>query len=306
VSRNRRRKTFTGRSALRAPKRLSSAQSPTPDRTAPLRAVLRRGNRRALGEAESVPVWPASAVRILFGVIFAVDASFKWRVGFRETFLDIIKQFGQGQPSALHWWFDFWTDAVTPHPQVWAYSIAVIETLLALALILGLARKITYILTAITTLGIWAVAEGFGGPYTATSTDIGTGIMYTVVAASLLVLSLQHGPSRYSVDYLLEKRISWWHWVAEFGAHNHPPRPDQPAVASGGVPVGDDLEARAPNVQQPREDAGHRSGPRWSTTRTARRGGASRPSRGRPSRGRAPVERVAGRRPFAPRTLQRR
>jgi nitrite reductase (NO-forming) len=212
---------------MRAPKRLRRAQDATPDRTAPLRAPGPRPERqRTRGQAAPAPVWPASAVRILFGVIFAIDAFFKWRVGFQETFLDIIKQAGEGQPSWLHWWFEFWTDAIQPHHHVWAYSIAVIETLLALGLILGFARKITYILTALTTLGIWAVAEGFGGPYTATSTDIGTGIMYAVVAVSLLVLSLQYGTSRYSVDYLLEKRISWWHWVAEFGAHNHPPRLD--------------------------------------------------------------------------------
>jgi len=111
-----------------------------------------------------------------------------------------------------------------------AYSIAAIETLLALALIFGFARKTTYILTAVVCMGIWTVAEGFGGPYTSTSTDIGAAVMYAVVAAALLVLSLQCGPSRYSVDHYIEKRVNWWHWVAEFGAHNHP-APSQRAPA---------------------------------------------------------------------------
>lgn len=196
----------------------STASGASPHRT----GVLRRGHQRVLGEAAPIPLWPKSAVRVAFGVMFAIDAFFKWRIGFHKTFLDVVKEAGDGQPSWLHWWFKFWYDTVQPYPHVWAYSIAVIETLLALALIVGFARKITYILTAVTALGIWAVAEGFGGPYTSTSTDIGAGILYTVVALSLLVLSLQCGPSRYSVDYLLEKRISWWHWVAETGAHWHP------------------------------------------------------------------------------------
>ena len=196
----------------------STATGGAPDGT----GVLRRGRQRPLGEAVPIPLWPKSAVRIVFGLMFASDAFFKWRIGFHKTFLDIVKGAGDGQPSWLHWWFKFWYDTVQPHPHVWAYSIAVIETLLALALILGFARKVTYVLTAITAFGIWGVAEGFGGPYTSTSTDIGAGILYTVVAVSLLMLSLQAGTSRYSVDYLLEKRIRWWHWVAEVGAQNHP------------------------------------------------------------------------------------
>jgi nitrite reductase (NO-forming) len=184
--------------------------------------VLRKPHQGVLGEAASVPDWPKSAVRIGFGLILAVDAAFKWRPGFHRDFLMMIKEAGEGQPSWLHGWFRFWTNTIAPHPHVWAYSIAVIETVLALALIFGLARKTTYILTAVVCMGIWMVAEGFGGPYTSTSTDIGAAVMYAVVAASLLVLSLQCGPSRYSVDYYIEKRVNWWHWVAEFGAHNHP------------------------------------------------------------------------------------
>jgi nitrite reductase (NO-forming) len=174
-----------------------------------------------LGESASVPIWPKSAVRIAFGLILAVDAAFKWRPGFHRDFTMMITEAGEGQPHWLHGWFKFWLTTVQPHPHVWAYSIAVIETVLALALILGFARKTTYILTAIVCMGIWTVAEGFGGPYTSTSTDIGAAVMYAVVAASLLVLQLQCGTDRYSVDYYLEKKVSWWHWVAEFGAHNH-------------------------------------------------------------------------------------
>jgi nitrite reductase (NO-forming) len=190
--------------------------------------------QRRLGAEASVPIWPKSAVRIGFGLILAIDAAFKWRPGFHRDFLMMIKEASEGQPSWLHGWFKFWINTMAPHPHVWAYSIAVIETLLALALIFGFARKTTYILTAIVCFGIWTVAEGFGGPYTSTSTDIGAAVMYAVVAASLLVLQLQCGTDRYSADYYLEQKISWWHWVAEFGAHNHParnPQAESPAAS---------------------------------------------------------------------------
>lgn len=202
--------------------------------------VLYKPHQRTIGSDALIPVWPKSAVRIAFGVVFAIDAFFKWRIGFHKTFVTVIKEAGDGQPSWLHWWFKFWLDTISPHHHVWAYSIAVIETLIALALILGFARKTTYIVTALVSLGIWAVAEGFGGPYTSTSTDIGAAVMYAFVAAALLVLSLQCGPSRYSVDYYIEKRVSWWHWVAEFGAHNHPApetRGSQTVAPSAGRPL---------------------------------------------------------------------
>jgi nitrite reductase (NO-forming) len=62
---------------------------------------------------------------------------------------------------------------------------------------------------------IWATAEGFGGPYTSGAADIGTAIIYAVVFAALLALSYYAGPSRYSADYYIEQRISWWWKIAE-------------------------------------------------------------------------------------------
>jgi hypothetical protein len=62
--------------------------------------------------------------------------------------------------------------------------------------------------TIVTALFIWGIAEGFGGPYSGTSIDIGAAVMYAVVALALLVMSLQLGTSRYSVDYWIDQRVS--------------------------------------------------------------------------------------------------
>lgn len=190
--------------------------------------LINRG--RKIGRAAPVPDWPKSAVRIGFGLIWLVDAAFKWSPDFRTGLLGMVKGAGDGQPSWLHGFFHFWLVTIQPHPYVWAYGVAAIETLIAFALIFGFARKVTYIATIFTALGIWAIAEGFGGPYNATSTDIGAAVMYAVVALALLVLQLQFGPSRFSVDYWIEQRVSWWHWVAEFGAHWHPAPGDKEPV----------------------------------------------------------------------------
>jgi nitrite reductase (NO-forming) len=93
--------------------------------------------------------------------------------------------------------------------------VATTETLIALALITGFARKVTYTAAIVFSVLIWSTAEGFGGPYTSSASDIGTGIIYAVVFAGLLALSYYAGPARLSADHYLEKKISWWWRVAE-------------------------------------------------------------------------------------------
>ncbi len=159
--------------------------------------------------------WPKDALRITFGFIWLIDAVLKWFPGFRSSYMDTIMGETKGQPGWLHPWFSFWVNVQHPHAMHFAYLVAVLETLIAVALILGFARKITYIGGAILSVLIWATAEGLGGPYSSGSADIGTAIVYAVVFMGLLALSYYAGPARYSVDYYLEQRISWWWKVAE-------------------------------------------------------------------------------------------
>jgi nitrite reductase (NO-forming) len=166
-------------------------------------------------EKGCAPAWPKDALRITFGVIWLIDAVLKWLPGFRTTYMSTIMGGAQGQPGWLRPWFDFWIDLQHPRVLFFAYTVALIETLIALALIFGFARKLTYISAILFSFLIWATAEGFGGPYTSGASDIGTAIIYAVVFAGLLALNYYTGPSRFSVDYYLEQRISWWWRLAE-------------------------------------------------------------------------------------------
>jgi len=162
-----------------------------------------------------VPAWPKDALRISFGIIWLIDAILKWLPGFRSGYIGMISDAGQGQPGWLHWWFSFWTNLQRPEVAFFAYLVAAVETLIAVAVILGFARKVTYISAATFSLLIWATAEGFGGPYTPGAADIGTAVIYAVVFLGLLALMSYTGPARYSADHYLEKKISWWWKVAE-------------------------------------------------------------------------------------------
>ena len=173
--------------------------------------------RHVNGDREPRAVrYPAKdLLRIAFGVIWLIDAVLKWQPGFHRGYMDQLMGQAQGQPGWLHGWFQFWINLQHPHPYVWAYLVAAVETVIALALIFGFARKLTYIGAIVLSLLIWATAEGFGGPYTHSSTDIGTAIIYAIVFMGFLALNYEAGPARLSVDYLIEQHVPWWHRIAE-------------------------------------------------------------------------------------------
>jgi uncharacterized membrane protein YphA (DoxX/SURF4 family) len=162
------------------------------------------------------PSWPKYALRFTFGGIWLIDAVLKWLPGFRAGYSGMISGAGQGQPGWLGPWFSFWTNLQSPHPAFYAYLVAVLETLVALAVLFGVARKVSYLAAAGFSVVIWAAAEGFGGPYASGASDIGTAIIYALVFMCLLTLSAYTGPDTYSVDHYLEQKISWWWKIAEF------------------------------------------------------------------------------------------
>jgi uncharacterized membrane protein YphA (DoxX/SURF4 family) len=181
---------------------------------------------RSTTTGRNFPSWPKYALRITFGMIWLIDAVLKWLPGFRAGYMGMISGAGQGQPGWLKPWFSFWTTLQHPHPSVYAYLVAILETLVAVAVITGFARKLTYVTAAAFSVVIWAAAEGFGGPYTSGASDIGTAIIYALVFMCLLTLAAYTGPDTYSVDHYLEKKISWWWKIAEIGR----PAQEQPVL----------------------------------------------------------------------------
>jgi nitrite reductase (NO-forming) len=150
-------------------------------------------------------------------MVWLVDASLKWLPGFRSSFVSTIQEAADGQPAWLHGWFTFWFNLTAPRAALFAHMVAVIETGIALALILGFARKVTYLFAIPFTLMIWATAEGFGGPYASGSSDIGTAIIYAVVFLALIVIEVRTEPSRYTADAWLARRWPGWRRFAELG-----------------------------------------------------------------------------------------
>ncbi len=153
-------------------------------------------------------------LRIAFGLMWSIDAIFKWTSSFRDSFMNQVKSAAIGQPGWLHPWFHLWTTFLGYNPHLFATLTAIVESLIALALLFGFARRTAYIGAALFSILIWTTAEGFGGPYTASSTDIGTAIIYAVVFFALYGLDRLSGSAWWALDNYMSKKISWWTNIA--------------------------------------------------------------------------------------------
>jgi uncharacterized membrane protein YphA (DoxX/SURF4 family) len=154
-----------------------------------------------------------SALRILFGAIWLIDGALKFAPGFVDAFQGSISP--AGQPAWLAGWFKFWANAVGTDTAFWVYLVGALEVSLGLALVFGFVRKIAYVGGFVLSLFIWAVPEGFGGPYGPGSTDIGTGFVYAMVFLFLILVNATYGPSRWSLDAAIERRWPAWGRIAE-------------------------------------------------------------------------------------------
>jgi nitrite reductase (NO-forming) len=164
--------------------------------------------------------WPSvasAALRVAFGVIWAVGAALTWSPGFAVHYVGYLHNAAHGQPAWLAGWFAMWIGLVTPHAELFTGLTRIVETAIALALLTGFARKTLYVAGAVFSLLVWSTAEGFGGPYTVGANNMGTAISYVLIFVALIAINT-HGRSPYSLDYLIEKRWPRWRRVAEWSS----------------------------------------------------------------------------------------
>ncbi|HZS17116.1 MAG TPA: multicopper oxidase domain-containing protein [Candidatus Udaeobacter sp.] len=128
----------------------------------------------------------------------------------------------RAKPPWLASWFNFWINLVTPHAQFFIFATRLIETAIAIGLLFGLARRVTYIVGALFSLLIWSTAEGFGGPYTSGATNLGPALIYALIFVAAAVFERLLGPTPYSLDYYIAQLFPKWRVVAEWAPQTSP------------------------------------------------------------------------------------
>ena len=158
-----------------------------------------------------------TAIRIVFGLVWIIDGALKFTSGFVDSFPGAVQNAGANAPGWLTGWYTFWMTQANSNASMIVYTVGILELVLGIALILGFARKLAYLGGFVLSLLIWAVPEGFGGPYSVGSggTDVGTGVIYALVFVALLAFNAGYGPSRLSLDYYLERWMPAWAKIAE-------------------------------------------------------------------------------------------
>lgn len=144
-----------------------------------------------------------SILRIVFGLIWAIDAYFKWQPAFFANFTTYLSGNLSDQPAFIHYWIDLWIHLVGVQPHFFALVVALAETAIAIGLIIGFLTRGALIGGMIMSIVIWSTAESFGGPYIAGSTDIGAALIYVLV---FVALYLGHCWEGISLDALLKKK----------------------------------------------------------------------------------------------------
>lgn len=169
-------------------------------------------------------IWRARAIaclRVAFGLVWVVAAWLKWQSAFQQSFLAQINKASDGQALAIQAWISLWSHMVSFNPLLFARIEASMETALAVLLILGLFSNLSYVVGMLLTLGIWAIPEGFGGPYQpGQSTDIGTALPYALLFGVLLAISAGR---YYALDQWLTPRLGRLGFLASGSLHAREP-----------------------------------------------------------------------------------
>jgi nitrite reductase (NO-forming) len=151
-------------------------------------------------------------LRVAFGIVWAIAAWLKWQPKFIDSFAEKVSASQDGQPAALQMWISFWAHLVSSNPHLFAYLLASTETVIAAFLIFGILTNLTCVVGIFLSLGIWSVAEGFGGPYKlGVSTDVGTALPYALIFGVLLAVAAGR---YYSVDQWLTSRLGRFGFLA--------------------------------------------------------------------------------------------
>ncbi len=162
-----------------------------------------------------------SSVRKLFGLIWGLDGALKFLPQTPFWFSERVLAASIGQPPWLSGWFDFWVQQSSANAALDVYAVAGLEFALAFALIAGFLRKTAYVGGIVLSLLIWAVPEGFGGPYEPGTFDIGVGIIYAMALLILLTLETSREANRGTFDAWIERRIPAWSRWAEVVQQRH-------------------------------------------------------------------------------------
>jgi uncharacterized membrane protein YphA (DoxX/SURF4 family) len=135
--------------------------------------------------------------RVLFGLLWAFDAFWKWHPYFLKHAVTYLVQSQQGQPGWIVSYIQFFINGIQVlepwGPWIFGFIAAVIESLIALSLLFKKGLDFMLPIGFVYSFVLWTTAEGWGGPYgpgfTGSRGDVlGTIIIYCPIFLYLIVM----------------------------------------------------------------------------------------------------------------------
>ncbi|HET6154220.1 MAG TPA: hypothetical protein VFE15_14850 [Marmoricola sp.] len=149
----------------------------------------------------------AAIARIAFGVVWAIDATFKFLPGFvhGQTLHDELGKGSEVSTPVIHQWIEMWNTIALSHPQTFAVGTGIVETAIALGLIFGAFSNLVFLGSAVFSFGIWSAAEGFHLPWSKPGmTDLGPSVGYIFAS---LALFFACAAATWSLDKVIRPRL---------------------------------------------------------------------------------------------------
>jgi nitrite reductase (NO-forming) len=156
-----------------------------------------------------------SALRISLGILWAILAAETWSGSFLVHVQHYHEAVFQNPPGWLLPWFGTWVSLITPYPELFVGLARFFTTLIAIFLLIGFARKTTYIFGILFTLPLWTLMEGYENTNALGAINLGAAITYILVFLSLILIERLDGTTPYSVDYYIGHSWSGWRHVSE-------------------------------------------------------------------------------------------
>ena len=144
------------------------------------------------GPVDAPAQWKFTLARVLFGLLWAFDAYWKWQPAFLQGAGTYLAGSIAGQPHWIAMYIGFVLHVIQRvGTENFAIFAALAESALALSLLTGVLIDLAMPLGVLYSLVLWSTAEGMGGPYGAGFTGnkgdvLGTANVYAVVFLLLI------------------------------------------------------------------------------------------------------------------------
>jgi uncharacterized membrane protein YphA (DoxX/SURF4 family) len=155
----------------------------------------------------------AAAVRIGYGLVWAIDASFKWLPGFvhGQTLNDELGKASTVHTPLIHQWVQLWHTVAMSAPGAFAVGTAIVETVIAVCLVFGAFTNLVAVGSAVFSFGIWSAPEAFHLPWSKPGiTDLGPSVAY--IFASLALMYAGAG-AIWSLDSKIQPLLGKYGWL---------------------------------------------------------------------------------------------